>query len=212
MAASLATVAALESTTDVDVLRALCPSVTHARWAAVLLESGGLHGLLLKDDLALGALLPHRAVEALRAAFELTKRYTLTSDNRPKLDSPDVIFRHLRPQLAHLPVERFVLLSLNSRNALLATDVVAEGSVDQCHVDPRVVFRAAVARNASGLVLAHNHPSGSAEPSVLDVSLTRQLQTVAEAMCIKLLDHLVITATGYTSMLARGLLTPGGYR
>jgi DNA repair protein RadC len=83
---------------------------------------------------------------------------------------------------------------------------VAVGSVDQCHVDPREALAPAVACRASALVLLHNHPSGDPEPSVQDVALTRQLGEGARLLCIRLVDHLVLSSSGYVSMLARGLL------
>lgn len=164
---------------------------------------------MLRDDVSLSAVLPRRAVEALRAAYEVTRRHHLAEDNRPRLSSPDAIYRYLMPQLAHLPVERFVVLSLNARNALLGLDIVAEGSVDQCHVDPRDVFRAALAQKATGIVVGHNHPSNDAEPSEHDVALSRRLAASAEMLCIRFLDSLVITSAGFISMQGRGLLLPG---
>jgi DNA repair protein RadC len=98
------------------------------------------------------------------------------------------------------------VLCLNSRNVLLRQVRVAEGSVDQCHVDPREALAPAIACRATGIVLVHNHPSGDPEPSVNDVALTRQLREAGRLLCIRLLDHLVIGDRGYVSMLSRGLL------
>ena len=98
------------------------------------------------------------------------------------------------------------MLCLSSRNVLLRHVRVAEGSVDQCHVDPREALAPAIACRATGIVLVHNHPSGDPEPSVQDVALTRQLREGARLLCLRLLDHLVVGESGYVSMLARGLL------
>lgn len=206
MNAPLHIINALEVKSEADLLHTLDSTVSEAAWTEALLKAGGLRGLVHKDDLALAELLPLRALESVRAAFELTKRYHLAGDLRPHLDTPYAIESYLRPLIGHLPVERFVVLSLNTRNALLGMDVVSDGSVDQCTVDPRTVFRAALARNASGIVLAHNHPSGDPEPSFQDRELTRQFVRAAQLLCIKLLDHLVLGSTSYTSMLTRGLL------
>jgi DNA repair protein RadC len=196
-----------EAHDDARLLHELVPAIAEFTWRRILKDAGGLRALLMKDDIALQDALPRRAPPVVRAALELSRRFQLAEEERPRLSTPSDIYRHLRPQLEHLPVERFVVLSLDARNTLLGVDTVGEGSVDQCMVDPRHVFRAVLSRNATGFVLAHNHPSGSAEPSVLDVSLTRQLQTAAGPLCLKLLDHIVVGANSYVSMLARGLFT-----
>lgn len=194
-----------EAQDDAALLHELVPAVADFTWRKILERAGGLRALLLKDDITLSELLPRGAPIALRAALELTKRFQLAADERPRLVTPEAIYRHLRHHLEHLPVERFVALSLDPRNTLLGVDVVGEGSVDQCHVDPRHLFRAVLSRNATGFVLAHNHPSGDPSPSQNDISLTRQLQESAETLCIRLLDHIVVGSKGYVSMLARGL-------
>jgi DNA repair protein RadC len=82
---------------------------------------------------------------------------------------------------------------------------VAKGSTSHCQVDPREVFAPAVAARASAVVLVHNHPSGDPEPSQLDVTLTLQLRDAGRALCIRVLDHLVLGDRGYVSLAQRGL-------
>ena len=145
------------------------------------------------------------ATDSLR--LELLSRYTgpqLTSAIR--IGTPLAIFNHVQPLFVGLTVEQFHVLTLNPANGLLGHHVVAYGSVDQCHVDPREVFSAAIKDRASALVLVHNHPSGTPEPSAQDVALTRQLKEGARLLCVKLVDHVVVGAGAYVSMLARGLL------
>jgi DNA repair protein RadC len=100
----------------------------------------------------------------------------------------------------------FHVLSFNMRNVLLADARVAVGTVDSCPVDPREVFRAALASRATCVVLAHNHPSGDPEPSSLDVKLTARLVSGAELMGIRVLDHLVVGDGSYVSFHERGWL------
>jgi DNA repair protein RadC len=145
----------------------------------------------------------------LLAALELARRLsTPTTDGRPRLTTPASIYEWARPRLVGGRREEFHVLCLNARNVLLRHVRVAEGSVDQCHVDPREVFAPAVSSRATALVLVHNHPSGDPEPSVQDVALTRQLKEGARLLCVRLVDHLVVTERGYVSMLARGLFGP----
>jgi DNA repair protein RadC len=148
------------------------------------------------------------ATESARvlAAGELARRLHLTHDERVKLQTPQAIYEWAKKRLIGARREEFHVLCLNSRNGLLRHVRVAEGSVDQCHVDPREALAPAVASRATGIVLVHNHPSGDPEPSVQDVALTRQLREGGRLLCIRLLDHLVIGEKGYVSMLARGLI------
>jgi DNA repair protein RadC len=148
-----------------------------------------------------------RGVARLLAAAELGRRLQRQSpDRRPRLGTPEAIWEWAQHQLAPGRRESFHVLCLNPRNVLLRHVRVAVGSVDQCHVDPREALAPAVACRASALVLLHNHPSGDPEPSPQDLALTRQLREGARLLCIKLVDHLVISDTGYVSMHARGLI------
>ncbi len=184
--------------------------VAGARDATRLLE-GGLKGLTLEppENLLEHPALGEAGAARLLAALELGRRLGLKVDARPRLQSPQSIFEYARSHLLGLRREEFHVLCFSSRNVLLRHARVAWGSVDQCHIDPREVLGPAVACRATGVVLLHNHPSGDPEPSVLDVTLTRQLREGARLLCIKLLDHLVVGDQGYVSLLARGLLDGG---
>ena len=175
---------------------------------AATLVDGGLRALLQESP---EALVEHRqltATESARvlAAGELARRLHVSTDERPRLQTPQAIYEWAKKRLIGARREEFHVLCLNSRNGLLRHVRVAEGSVDQCHVDPREALAPAVASRATGIVLLHNHPSGDPEPSVQDVALTRQLRDGGRLLCVRLLDHLVIGERGYVSMLARGLL------
>lgn len=201
-----ASLALSEAQDDVQLLHSLAPSATRAAWAAALLATGGLRGLVQAADATLVEHLPLAAISTLRAAFELGGRFRRHVDERRRLQTPHAIAEYLQPQLAHLAHERFLVLAFDARNTLLRCVTVAEGSVDQCHVDPRAVFVPALMLQATGIVIAHNHPSGDAEPSAHDVALTQQLQAAGRTLCVRLLDHLVIGHDSHVSFLARGLL------
>ncbi len=182
-----------------------------AERATVLIE-GGLKALLQESP---EALLEHhgldpKEVARLLAAGELARRLHLSPEERPRLQSPAAIHDWARRQLIGLRREEVHVLCLNNRNFLMRHVRVAEGATDQCYVDPREVLAPAVACRASSIVLVHNHPSGDPEPSVLDVTLTRQLREAARFLCIRLADHLVISDRGFVSMLQRGLIADDG--
>lgn len=168
------------------------------RRAARVASQQPLARLLVSDN-------PQVAARA-RAAAELTRRLTSQVDERVRLTTPHALAAYVAPQLAHLLFERFVVLSLDSRNTLLAMDTVAEGSLDSCTVDPRLVFDAALRAGAAGIVLVHNHPSGSAEPSTPDIATSRRLAQVGKALSVRVLDSIVVAGDTFSSLAERHLL------
>lgn len=215
--ASLSLVASsppLETASDAVLLESLCPAVTAATWAGLLNSYGGLRGLVTTPDTALARDLSPVALVALRSAFRLTERFASSKDSRAALSTPQRIYEYVRPHLAHLPMERFLVLAFNARSRLLRMETVSEGSTDQCAVDPRKVFAMPIATQATAIVLCHNHPAGDPEPSTQDVAITKQLREAGQLLCIRLLDHIVVGSDTYVSLDARGLLrgTWGGER
>lgn len=168
------------------------------RRAARVASQQPLARLLVSDN-------PHVGARA-RAAAELARRLASADDVRVRLASPYAIAAYVAPQLTHLLFERFVVLSLDPRNTLLALDTVAEGSLDSCTVDPRLVFDAALRAGAAGIVLVHNHPSGSAEPSTPDIATSRRLAQVGKALSVRVLDSIVVAGHAYVSLAERNLL------
>lgn len=141
----------------------------------------------------------------LRAAIELGRRALRASDSRTRLLTPEETYRYLEPVLGARDRERFHVLCLNARNVLLADVLVAEGTQNQCLVDPREVFRLALASRADRIILAHNHPSGDPTPSDPDLVLTRQIIEGARALWVPVTDHIVVGAGRYVSMMERGM-------
>lgn len=100
--------------------------------------------------------------------------------------------------------EHFEVVFLDSRHRLIAVERMFSGSVDGAQVHPRVVVQRALALNAAAVMVAHNHPSGYAEPSAADRAVTTQLKTALGMVEVRLLDHFVVTADRAVSMAARG--------
>ena len=146
-----------------------------------------------------------RAAQVL-AALELARRAHLAPDARPRLRTAGEVYRYLAPRLALLRHEVFHVLSFNTRNVLVGDARVAQGTTDACTVDPREVFRAALAARATAVIFAHNHPSGAAQPSQADELLTRNLKEALELIEVRVLDHFVIAGNQAVSFAERGLL------
>lgn len=129
-----------------------------------------------------------------------------TSPVRSITSSLDVY--RLLPEYADRAHESLVVILLDSRNRVVAVHEAARGGISQCSVDPGQVFRAAIVAGVERIILAHNHPSGVAEPSAEDSALTQKLMDGAALLGIHILDHVIIAGAGYFSMLDAGLLRP----
>ena len=147
-----------------------------------------------------------RAV-ALAAAFELGRRGAWAPPRRGEqcLD-PRRVYELMRP-LAHRPVEEFHVVLMDARGRLLKTERCAQGSVSECPVAPREVFRVAVREGAHGVVFVHSHPSGCATPSAADDALTARLRAGADLVGVMARDHVIVAGDSYYSYVEAGKWT-----
>jgi DNA repair protein RadC len=170
---------------------------------------GSLRQLLHADRVAILAeagVGPAR-LAVLRAIPLLARRYFEQSlPAGACIRSPADTEAFLLSRLRHLGHERFCCLYLDNRHRVLRFDELFRGTIDGTSVYPREVVKEALAVNAAAVILAHNHPSGVAEPSQADERITRRLKSALELVDIRLLDHLIIGDAGATSLASRGLL------
>lgn len=174
-----------------------------------LIATAGSLQRLLSDMAALeqvsGIGLAKRA--RLMAAFELARRAMGEQlMDLPKLANPRDSGRYLSAQLRHLPHEVFACLYLDNQHRVIAFEELFRGTIDAATVHPREVVRACIKHNACAVIFAHNHPSGVAEPSRSDQSITLKLREVLDVIGVRVLDHLVIGAGEPVSMAERGLI------
>ncbi|MFN2308226.1 MAG: DNA repair protein RadC [Gammaproteobacteria bacterium] len=143
----------------------------------------------------------------LLAALELGRRYLLADLKRgTALSNPDVTRQFLQARLRGYPHEVFACLFLDNRHRVIEYEALFRGTLDGASVHPREVVKAALGHNAAAVILAHNHPSGIAEPSQADLQLTRRLREALGLVDIRVLDHLVIGDGAAVSFAERGLL------
>jgi DNA repair protein RadC len=133
-------------------------------------------------------------------------RHRLFTTNRRPFSSPADVGPFLREQLSHLPHELFACLFLDTRHRLIEYEVLFRGTVDGATVYPREVVKRALHWNSSAVVLGHNHPSGIAEPSEADRSITLKLAKALSLVEIRLLDHIVVGFESHVSLAERGLI------
>ncbi len=145
------------------------------------------------DDLRKIKGIGHDKAATLVAAFELAKRMAEElQDESPLLDNPENVVRLLRAKNLVKEVETLQVLLLNTRRRLIRVEEVIDGTIDTLLVHPREVFKRAIAANAAGIVLAHNHPSGDPTPSEADIKVTRDLIRAGQLLKIDVLDHVII--------------------
>ncbi len=144
----------------------------------------------------------------LKASFELARRALAQEmQARDSFSDPGQVRDWLRLKLAARPHEVFMALWMDAQNRLIKADELFSGTLTQTSVYPREVVKAALANNAAAVILAHNHPSGVAEPSRADEMLTRTLKDALALVDVKLLDHFIVAGNGTPlSFAERGLL------
>ncbi|WGK63596.1 RadC family protein [Croceiramulus getboli] len=141
------------------------------------------------------------------AALELGRRHRAEGVlEKKKITSSAMVFEYLLPWLSDLPHEEFRILYLNNANRILKHTQLSKGGMTGTLVDVRLVLKEALALGATGIILAHNHPSGTLQPSESDKSLTQKLHLAAGSLDIKVLDHLIVGEKAYFSFADEGLL------
>ena len=170
---------------------------------------GGVAGLLhtpaeaLKTVKGLG---PAKRAE-LVAVLELARRALAQQlTQKPLFNTPQAVRDYLQLQLGGLHHEVFAVLFLDSQHRLIALEEMFRGTLTQTSVYPREVVKQALTLNASSVVLAHNHPSGTAQPSRADEALTHTLKAALALVDVRVLDHFVVTASQAVSMAELGLV------
>jgi DNA repair protein RadC len=175
----------------------------------ILDACGGFAGLLNAEPVKLKAIKglgPAKRAELL--ALMETARRALNQQlaQQPVFDSPGRVKDYLALHLGGRPQEVFAVLFLDGQHKLLRLEEMFHGTLTQTSVYPREVVKRALTLNAGVVVLAHNHPSGLAEPSRADEYLTQTLKSALQLVDVRVLDHIVVGANGTTSLAERGLI------
>ena len=175
----------------------------------VLERCGGFAGLLNAEANKLKAIKglgPAKRAELLAVMETARRALAQQMAAAPVFDSPGRVKEYLGLQLAGRPQEVFAVLFLDAQHRLLRLEEMFHGTLTQTSVYPREVLRRALTLNAGAVVLAHNHPSGVAEPSRADEYLTQTLKTALQMIDVRVLDHIIVGQGQVVSMAERGLL------
>ncbi len=138
----------------------------------------------------------------LLAAIELGRRSIKRNDSIYRINSSNDVYNYVKYEMEDSLQEKFMVLYLDTRKNILDSKVLFIGTVDSSLITPRDIFREGVKNNASSMILVHNHPALSIEPSMKDVEITKVLINLGKMMGIKVLDHIIIGDNKYYSFLS----------
>ena len=123
----------------------------------------------------------------------------------PSLRAPGDVYKLMRPRFENADREHFYAILLNTKNVVVAVELVSIGSLNASIVHPREILKPAITNSAGSIILVHNHPTGDPEPSREDVEFTRRFAKCGELIGIELLDHVIIGNGQYASLKERGV-------
>ncbi|MCB0462249.1 MAG: DNA repair protein RadC [Flavobacteriaceae bacterium] len=143
----------------------------------------------------------------IAAALELGRRRRGEEAlNKKKITSSASVYELMQPIIGELPHEEFWIVYLNNSNKVIQKNQLSKGGITGTLVDVRLALKTALEVGATGIILTHNHPSGTLKPSEADKQLTTKLSTAAKSLDIKVLDHLIITEKAYFSFADENIL------
>ena len=174
--------------------------------ASVAINLNELGKLSVKDLMKFKGIGEAKAITIL-AALELGRRHRGEEAlEKKKITSSSSVFELMQPIIGELPHEEFWIVYLNNSNKVLQKIQLSKGGITGTLVDIRLVLKTALQIGAIGLILTHNHPSGTLVPSQADKNITQKLKIASESIDIKVLDHLIITEKAYFSFADENLL------
>ena len=140
------------------------------------------------------------------AAMELgRRRRNEDAPDLTKIASSKMVFELMQPIIGELTHEEFWVLFLNNSNKILSKTQLSKGGMTGTMVDVRIVFKLAFEQNATAIILVHNHPSGKLQASDADIQITKKIKTAGQQLDISVLDHIIVTETGYYSFADEGI-------
>ena len=162
--------------------------------------------LSVKDLMKVKGIGEARAVSIIAALEIGRRRKDQDAEEKPKISSSKDAYDQINPDLMDLQHEEFWVLLLNRANRMIRKKRVSEGGVSGTVADPKIIFKMALEELASGVIVAHNHPSGNLTASQSDIDLTRKLKEAGKFLEVQLLDHLIIAGQKYYSFADEGVI------
>ncbi|WP_447950885.1 RadC family protein [Chryseobacterium koreense] len=182
----------------IELARRILKSVDH-NWHE-------LAKLSVKDLTKFKGIGPVKAIEILTAVEIGRRRAVQEVPEKMPISNSEDTFRILQPFLGDLQTEEFWAIFLNQSNKVLLKSRLTSGGINQSVVDVRILFKTALENFATGIIVAHNHPSGNLKPSQNDLNITKQISQAGKILNIQLIDHLIITQNSWFSFAEEGLV------
>ncbi|MBO4328797.1 MAG: DNA repair protein RadC [Bacteroidales bacterium] len=159
------------------------------------------------DELTLHKGIGTAKAVSIAAALELGRRWSSTSpEDRQTICNSKQAYEHFLPLIDDPSKEHFLVAYLNQRNRVIKVERISTGGITNTLADPKVIFKNALLKDATNLMVCHNHPSGDAKPSPDDRQLTKKLIAAGKLMDILVLDHLIIGENSYFSFAENGIM------
>ena len=175
----------------------------------VLSEIGSiqaLHEIAIEELTNIKGIGPAKAIQ-IKAAIELGKRVAGQNYmDRVTIRSPKDVADYLMEDLRHLKQEHFLALLLDTKNNVIAKEIISIGTLNASIIHPREVYKPAIKKSVSAIIAVHNHPSGDPTPSREDIEVTKRLKEAGDILGIDLLDHVIIGNQRYVSLKDKGLI------
>ncbi len=168
-------------------------------------DLGKLGAVSIQDLMKFKGIGQAKAV-AIAAALELGRRRLIPGPELQSIRSSSDAYQCVRSKFEDLNHEEFYLLILNRAHRLKNIELISKGGISGTVADGKLIFKKALELAASGIILCHNHPSGNLKPSEQDIQLTRQLKSFGAMIDLPVLDHLIVTSSGYYSFADEGMM------
>lgn len=162
--------------------------------------------LTVKDLMKIKGIGEAKAIRVISALELGRRRKDFQAEERPRIGGAADAFEILKAELLDIPHEAFWIILLNRANRVIRKHQISQGGVSGTVADPKIIFKVAVEELASGIILAHNHPSGNLTASQADIDLTKKLKESGKLLDIQVLDHIIIAGKKYFSFADEGLL------
>ncbi|MGL6126453.1 RadC family protein [Chryseobacterium artocarpi] len=162
--------------------------------------------LSVKDLMKFKGIGEAKAISIITALEIGRRRAGQEIPEKPTIGNSHDAYAILKNQLSDLRTEEFWAIFLNNSNKVIHSSQLTQGGISQSIVDVRVLFKTALEHFSTGIIIAHNHPSGSLKPSKEDINITKKIKEAGNVLSIQLLDHIIITQNSYFSFSDAGLL------
>ncbi len=186
------------SMSAVDVAKSILHAVNN--------DLNELARLTVKDLTKIKGIGEAKAVTIVSALELGRRRKETSSEELPKITGSKDIFELLKPELQDIPHEAFWIVLLNRANRVIKKHQISQGGVAGTVADPKIIFKVALEELASGVILAHNHPSGNLTASQADIDLTKKLKESGKLLEIQILDHVIFAGKKYMSFADEGMM------